>query len=61
MILSYYLFLRSLASRFSPDHRKVNLASIIAPTMTAQIQRGGPSTLSSKSSKDLCSCFEIIS
>jgi hypothetical protein len=39
----------------------VNLASIIAPTMTAQIQRGGPSTLSSKSSKDLCSCFEIIS
>jgi hypothetical protein len=44
MILSYYLFLSSLASRFSLDHRKVNLASIIAPTMTAQIQRGGLST-----------------
>jgi hypothetical protein len=44
MILSYYLFLNSLASRFSLDQRKVNLASIIAPTMTAQIQRGGLST-----------------
>src|SRR5687767_13945778 len=44
MIVSYYLFLSSLASRFSLDHRKVNLASIIAPTRTAQIQRGGLST-----------------
>jgi hypothetical protein len=41
MILSYYLFLTSLASRFSLGHRKVNLASIIAPMRTAQIQRGG--------------------
>jgi hypothetical protein len=41
MILSYYLFLASLASRFSLGHRKVNLASIIAPTRIAQIQRGG--------------------
>lgn len=40
MILSYYLFLTSLASRFSLGHRKVNLANIIAPMRTAQIQRG---------------------
>src|SRR5215213_1601489 len=46
MILSYYLFLSSLASCFSLDHRKVNLATIIAPTITAQTQRGGLSTLS---------------
>jgi hypothetical protein len=45
MILSYYLFLSSLASCFSLDHRKVNLATIIAPTITAQTQRGGLSTL----------------
>ena len=47
MILSYYLFLSSLASSFSLDHRKVNLATIIPPTITAQTQRGGLSTLSS--------------
>jgi hypothetical protein len=46
MILSYYLFLASLASRFSLGHRKVNLASIIAFTRTAQIQRGGGGGLS---------------
>ena len=61
MILSYYLFLSSLASSFSLDHRKVNLATIIPPTITAQTQRGGLSTLSFISSRDLCSCFEIIS
>jgi len=44
MILSYYLLLSSLASRFSLDHLKVNFASIIAPTMTAQTQSGGLST-----------------
>ena len=53
MILSYYLFLSSLASRFSLDHRKVNLAIIIAPTIMAQTQRGGLSILSFISSKGI--------
>src|SRR5215216_5446337 len=53
MILSYYLFRSSLASCFSLDHRKVNLATIIAPTITAQTQRGGLSTLAFISSKGI--------
>jgi hypothetical protein len=40
MILSYYLFPSSPASRYSLDHHKVSLANIIAPTGTAQIQTG---------------------
>src|SRR5918994_3203651 len=61
MVLSYDLFLSSLASRFSLDHRKVNLASIIAPTMTAQIQRGGLSTFILCHYTNLCSCLENYS